>query len=81
MTEQGGGVAGLDGMLTADVVAEEVVQAIAEERFLVLPHPEVEQYFRKKRMITHGGFEVCSACSSNLVCPVALRKAVNGTVK
>lgn len=48
MTEQGGGVAGLDGMLTADVVAEEVVQAIAEERFLVLPHPEVEQYFQKK---------------------------------
>ena len=48
MTAQGGGVAGLDGMLSADAVAENVIKAISAERFLVLPHPEVEQYFQKK---------------------------------
>jgi short-subunit dehydrogenase len=48
MTAQGGGVAGLDGMLSADAVAEDVIKAISAERFLVLPHPEVEQYFQKK---------------------------------
>ena len=29
-------------------VAEAVVQGIADERFLILPHPEVTQYFQNK---------------------------------
>ncbi len=29
-------------------VAESVVAGVAEERFLILPHPEVERYFRNK---------------------------------
>lgn len=29
-------------------VADAVVQGIADERFLILPHPEVEQYFQNK---------------------------------
>jgi NAD(P)-dependent dehydrogenase (short-subunit alcohol dehydrogenase family) len=48
MTRQGGGVAALDGMLEPDEVAGHVVDALADERFLVLPHPEVREYMRRK---------------------------------
>ena len=44
----GGGSAGLDGVLQPEQVAEEVVAAMRDERFLVLPHPEVLEYFRHK---------------------------------
>lgn len=43
-----GGVVGVDGMLEPDVVADEAIRAVTEERFLVLPHPEVERYFQHK---------------------------------
>jgi len=43
-----GGVAGVDGMLEADDVARCVVEALAEERFLILPHAEVEEYVKRK---------------------------------
>lgn len=38
----------LDGALEPEQVAEVVVQGLAEERFLILPHPEVGDYFRRK---------------------------------
>lgn len=41
-------VAALDGMLEPEPVAEACVQAIRDETFLVLPHPEVLQYMRNK---------------------------------
>jgi NAD(P)-dependent dehydrogenase (short-subunit alcohol dehydrogenase family) len=44
----GGGVAGLDGMLTPDQVADAVIEGLGDERFLILPHPEVLEYFRRK---------------------------------
>jgi len=44
----GGGVAGIDGMLEADLVAEAVIEGLAAERFLILPHPEVAEYVRRK---------------------------------
>ena len=34
--------------VTVEQVAEEVVARIADERFLILPHPEVAEYFRRK---------------------------------
>jgi len=43
-----GGVAGVDGMLEPEEVAECVIQALDEERFLILPHAEVEEYMRRK---------------------------------
>ena len=43
-----GGVAAVDGMIEADEVARCVVEALAEERFLILPHPEVQEYMRRK---------------------------------
>lgn len=45
---QDGGVAGLDGVLTPEQIADCAVAAIREERFLALPHPKVLNYFRKK---------------------------------
>jgi NAD(P)-dependent dehydrogenase (short-subunit alcohol dehydrogenase family) len=43
-----GGVAGVDGMLEPEAVAEAVVAGIDEESFLILPHPVVLEYFRRK---------------------------------
>lgn len=37
-----------EGALEPEEVAGVVVQALAEERFLILPHPEVAEYFRRK---------------------------------
>ena len=45
---EGGGVAGVDGMLEPDVVADAVVRGLASEAFLILPHPQVLEYFRRK---------------------------------
>lgn len=42
------GVASIDGMMEPEVVAEECVQAIRAEDFLILPHKEVLQYMRNK---------------------------------
>jgi NAD(P)-dependent dehydrogenase (short-subunit alcohol dehydrogenase family) len=36
------------GALEPEVVADAVVKGIADERFLILPHPEVAEYFRRK---------------------------------
>ncbi|MDG0997114.1 MAG: SDR family NAD(P)-dependent oxidoreductase [Gammaproteobacteria bacterium] len=43
-----GGVAGLDGMLEPEQLADTVVTTLSEEKFLVLPHPEVLTYMRRK---------------------------------
>jgi NAD(P)-dependent dehydrogenase (short-subunit alcohol dehydrogenase family) len=43
-----GGVAGGDGVLEAADVAAICLDAIREERFLVLPHPEVATYVQRK---------------------------------
>ena len=48
MTANGPGVAGVDGMIEADVVAKDVLNAIEEERFLVTPHDEVLEYVKRK---------------------------------
>jgi len=38
----------VDGALEPEQVAEEVVKGLADERFLILPHPDVGEYFRRK---------------------------------
>jgi NAD(P)-dependent dehydrogenase (short-subunit alcohol dehydrogenase family) len=42
------GVASIDGMMEPEEVAEACVAAIAAEQFLILPHPEVLDYMRRK---------------------------------
>jgi NAD(P)-dependent dehydrogenase (short-subunit alcohol dehydrogenase family) len=47
--EGGGlGVASADGVLSAEDVAQVCLQALRDERFWVLPHPEVAEYVRRK---------------------------------
>jgi NAD(P)-dependent dehydrogenase (short-subunit alcohol dehydrogenase family) len=48
MTKDGTGSAGVNGVLTAAQVAADVVATMREEKFLVLPHPEVAKYFLNK---------------------------------
>lgn len=43
-----GGSAGVDGILSAETVADEVLKTMRERRFLVLPHPQVLEYLRRK---------------------------------
>ena len=43
-----GGTAAVDGMLTAEQVADAVVDGLATEKFLILPHKEVEEYRNRK---------------------------------
>jgi len=38
----------MDGALEPEQVADVVVKGLAEERFLILPHPEVAEYVRRK---------------------------------
>jgi len=42
------GVASVDGMMEPEPLAEMVVQSIAKEEFLILPHPQVLDYMRNK---------------------------------
>ena len=44
----GPGVAGLDGVLSADDVAAAAVAGLRDEHFLILPHPEVADYVARK---------------------------------
>jgi len=49
--DQGTGTPGSaagDGVLTAAQLADTVIECMAEERFLVLPHPEVQTYRERK---------------------------------
>lgn len=43
-----GGSAGVDGALTAEQVAEDIVKTMAAETFLILPHAKVLDYMRAK---------------------------------
>jgi len=45
---ENGGVAGVDGMLEPEDVADCVIEALDEQRFLILPHPSVAKYLRNK---------------------------------
>lgn len=46
--DEKGASAGLDGILSADQVAEAAIAGMREERFLILPHATVAEYWAKK---------------------------------
>jgi len=48
MTQNGGGIAALDGMLEAEQVAEDLITALDKGQFMVLPHPQVKDYLQHK---------------------------------
>ncbi|HEX7885059.1 MAG TPA: SDR family NAD(P)-dependent oxidoreductase [Phenylobacterium sp.] len=49
LTEAGAGSPqNLDGVLTADAVADSVIEGLAAEQFLILPHPVVLTYIQRK---------------------------------
>ncbi len=43
-----GSVAGVDGVIEPEQVAQAVIEGLADERFLILPHPRVAEYMRRK---------------------------------
>lgn len=43
-----GGVAGVDGVMSPEAVADVVVEGLAAETFLILPHPNVKEYIQRK---------------------------------
>lgn len=43
-----GGVAALDGIMSPAEIADHVVMGLGEERFLILPHPQVLTYLQRK---------------------------------
>ena len=47
-TEKGANAFLLEGAIEPENVADAVVEALAEEKFLILPHPEVATYFQHK---------------------------------
>ena len=48
MTGPQGGGAGSGNMIEPAELCDTVIEALAEERFLVLPHPEVLTYMQRK---------------------------------
>ena len=57
MTAQGAGVAGIDGMIEPDVVANDTLEAIQNDQFLVTPHKEVIDYIQFKAADYEGWIE------------------------
>jgi hypothetical protein len=45
---EGGGVAGVDGMIEPDELAEVTLAGIQSEEFLILPHEIVRKYYQRK---------------------------------
>jgi len=43
-----GGVASVDGMIEPEELADCVIETMDRETFLILPHPEVLEYMRRK---------------------------------
>jgi len=48
ITANGAGSAGMDGMISAEACAEACIEGLRTERFLILPHPQVATYMRRK---------------------------------
>ena len=42
------GAESLDGVLSAEACADATIEGLTAERFLILPHPQVAEYFRNK---------------------------------
>ena len=45
---EAGGVAGVDGVIEPEQLADTVMEGLRDERFLILPHPVVGDYMQRK---------------------------------
>lgn len=45
---EGGGVAGVDGLMKPEQLADAVMESFAADEFLILPHKEVKMYMQRK---------------------------------
>ena len=45
---EAGGVAGVDGVIEPEQLADTVMEGLRDERFLILPHPVVGEYMQRK---------------------------------
>jgi hypothetical protein len=43
--------ASVDGLMEPEELAEVVIDGLRAERFLILPHPEVLEYMRRKTLV------------------------------
>ena len=48
MTRNGNGIGALDGMLEAEQLAEDVMVALEEGRYMIMPHVQVKDYLQGK---------------------------------
>ena len=48
MTRGESTVAAVDGMMEPEQLADSVMEALAKDRFMILPHPEVQTYMERK---------------------------------
>lgn len=48
MTADGPGVAAVDGMIEPEELADTVIDCLRKETFLILPHPQVQEYMQRK---------------------------------
>jgi NAD(P)-dependent dehydrogenase (short-subunit alcohol dehydrogenase family) len=46
--DTGGGTASVDGIISPEQLAQAVIEGLEDERFMILPHPEVQQYRENK---------------------------------
>jgi NAD(P)-dependent dehydrogenase (short-subunit alcohol dehydrogenase family) len=46
--DTGGGTAGVDGIISPEQLAQAVIEGLEDERFMILPHPEVQRYRENK---------------------------------
>jgi aminoglycoside phosphotransferase (APT) family kinase protein/NAD(P)-dependent dehydrogenase (short-subunit alcohol dehydrogenase family)/alkylation response protein AidB-like acyl-CoA dehydrogenase len=67
MYKGGGGSAGVDGALTVEQVCDEIVKVMHEEKFLILPHPQVLEYMRAKTRTTTAGSAACRRFFSSII--------------
>lgn len=71
---EGGGVAGVDGLMEPEQLADAVMDAFRADTFLILPHPEVETYMRRKTSDYDRWLRGMRKLQARFIAGVALKK-------
>lgn len=76
---EGGGVAGVDGLMEPEQLADAVIDAFRADTFLILPHPEVETYMQRKTSDYDRWLKGMRKLQARFVAGVALKKEQDKT--